>query len=477
MYATLTSSNCVAVIDTSTLKLVDIIPVGSQPEGLAESPDGSTLYIANNGSTTAGVSVINLNTLQVLPSLATPVEPDDIAAGLNGQLYLTPAFYSGQSNLMQVSTTGSSTIIGAPDSGQGDGFLQISPDFQTLYYGATGDALQSYDLTSGTAQLSQNNNAYGGSVATDLELSHSGAFISFPNGLGVNQYGAIFEIPTSNLNATNGTFAAGAGASDIAFSPDDAVAYSAPGLPPGNEMLVFDTSSCAVTGTFAVTAYAGRIKTDTSGKYLFVASNALAGSPSQTALRVYDTGRAASVITSATVVATTVGAAPTYQITATNGPLSYGAIGLPPGLSISPTTGQLSGTCTTAGYFPAFVSASNAIGVAMADVNFTVGAPATTTLNVSVNGSGAVSTGYLGATSQVIGSTVSITATPSRGYVFAGWSGGITSPANPLSFIVESATSIQANFVPATLGKLDASFNLPTTRFALDPTRQATASR
>ena len=42
MYASITGSNCVAVIDTNTLKLIEMIPIGSAPLGLTVSADGSS---------------------------------------------------------------------------------------------------------------------------------------------------------------------------------------------------------------------------------------------------------------------------------------------------------------------------------------------------------------------------------------------------------------------------------------------------
>src|SRR5262249_33841210 len=51
-----------------------------------------------------------------------------------------------------------------------------------------------------------------------------------------------------------------------------------------------------------------------------------------------------------------------YQISATNKPTSYGAIGLPAGLSVGSATGLITGTPTAAGTFPITISATNASG-------------------------------------------------------------------------------------------------------------------
>jgi hypothetical protein len=85
-------------------------------------------------------------------------------------------------------------------------------------------------------------------------------------------------------------------------------------------------------------------------------------------------GTGAPVITSATTASGTVGSAFTYQITATNTPTSYGATGLPAGLSVNTGTGLISGTPTAAGTSTVTLSATNAAGTGTADLTLTIAA-------------------------------------------------------------------------------------------------------
>jgi len=128
---------------------------------------------------------------------------------------------------------------------------------------------------------------------------------------------------------------------------------------------------------------------------------------------------AAPVITSATTASGTVGTAFSYQITATNTPTSYGATGLPAGLSLSGTTGLISGTPTTAGTSTVTLSATNASGTGNATLTLTI-----TTMAAPVITS-------LSSTSGPVGMSMKITGTnfgPTQGTVtFNGTTATVTS--------------------------------------------------
>ena len=74
----------------------------------------------------------------------------------------------------------------------------------------------------------------------------------------------------------------------------------------------------------------------------------ISGGTGSTTLTLTVTG-GTPVITSATSASGIAGSAFSYQITASNSPTSYGATGLPPGLTVNTSTGLISGTPASGG--------------------------------------------------------------------------------------------------------------------------------
>jgi len=92
-----------------------------------------------------------------------------------------------------------------------------------------------------------------------------------------------------------------------------------------------------------------------------------------------------------------------YTITASNSPTSFGATGLPAGLTVNTGNGVISGTPTTFGSFPVVISATNVTGFGIATLSLTIAntntppvfVGSTTTLLVGENASATDITGLL----------------------------------------------------------------------------------
>jgi YVTN family beta-propeller protein len=72
-------SDNVSVIDTATNTVVATIPVGSEPIGVAVSPDGSKVYVTNSNLGPGSVSVIDTATNTVVATIPVGSEPIGVA--------------------------------------------------------------------------------------------------------------------------------------------------------------------------------------------------------------------------------------------------------------------------------------------------------------------------------------------------------------------------------------------------------------
>ena len=181
------------------------------------------------------------------------------------------------------------------------------------------------------------------------------------------------------------------------------------------------TPSVAVTGLSASTTYyvqAFEYNGPTTEQGYNTSATGATGSQATS-------GGAAPVINSllSNLVAYVGTAISTYTITATNSPTSYNATGLPTGLSVNTSNGQITGTPSggTSGYYPVTISASNgSAGTATLPI-YVLDVPTTTSISptstaviasgnysITVNGTNFVS-GYSNVT--VGGSTTGVTTT------------------------------------------------------------------
>ena len=168
-------------------------------------------------------------------------------------------------------------------------------------------------------------------------------------------------VPAPKPVITSGSTATGTAHSPFSYqitannSPTD---FSASGLPAG---LSVDSTTGLISGT-----------PTTAGSYAvqLTASNANGDGTATMTLTVNP--QTAPVVTSALTASAAVNAPFQFQITASNSPSSFDAIGLPPELSVDNATGLISGTPTTTGSYAVALSASNAGGTGTANLTLMV---------------------------------------------------------------------------------------------------------
>ncbi|MBM3832140.1 MAG: hypothetical protein FJ403_02460 [Verrucomicrobia bacterium] len=154
---------------------------------------------------------------------------------------------------------------------------------------------------------------------------------------------------------------------------------------PIESTFVFDLSDIATTGAFRYYLSISDNKAgsearltdfrlvDMAGQTLGVATSGVPGAADNSTVRVnLNYTLNALTVTSVASVNGMVGTPLNYNVTATGNPASFAASGLPPGLSINPSTGQISGAPTAAGAFVASLGVSGATGTGGGAVTFTI---------------------------------------------------------------------------------------------------------
>lgn len=278
IYASIPSQNSVAVIDASTLAVRTTVPIGSSPRGMALSPDGTRLYVADSGSNFIGVMDTATNT--ALSPLATPgANPQDLEFGTNNRL-----FVSTSADLRQIdATTGASAGPNAPNY-YANGLLEISPDKKTLYNGQLGSSpngLVKIDVSGGTLRTVQTITT--GSNGEDLQLSADGSMVAAPNGAPYS----ISIYRTSDLLSL-GSLETGAYPDALAFSPDGNVAYT---VHTAGKIDVYDLTTFLNTAEIDATQTGGKLFVDPTGRYLFSSYGPYGGGYQLNGVAVYSTGR------------------------------------------------------------------------------------------------------------------------------------------------------------------------------------------
>ena len=178
----------------------------------------------------------------------------------------------------------------------------------------------------------------------------------------------LTAMPTTSTDPT------GAGYSEVNLSwtpSPGATAYNIyQGTSSGGE------SATPVGVNFNGTAYTvPYVKYGTTYYYRVVAVNSFGASGNSNEANATPTnGGTAPAITSSPSASGTVGAAFNYQITASNSPTSYNATGLPAGLSVNTSTGDITGTPSAAGTTSVNLSATNSSGTGTATLSLTVNA-------------------------------------------------------------------------------------------------------
>jgi len=142
-----TVSGTVSVIDTATNAVVATVPVGAYPRGVAVTPDGTRVYVANGVSN--NVSVIDAATNAVVATVVGVPAPARVAITPDGKrAYVTANVYGGDVHVINTDPSSPSfhTVVATIDTGfLQDTALAITPDGTRAYVGNQGTPVSVID--------------------------------------------------------------------------------------------------------------------------------------------------------------------------------------------------------------------------------------------------------------------------------------------------------------------------------------------
>lgn len=121
-------SDEVRVVDAKAERVVNRIPVGKKPRGIALSPDGRRLYVTNSWSDT--VSIIDTATLKLAGTLSTGSEPNGIVVDRSGRTLYVANRLSDDISVIDLATGKETKRLTA---GRGASYLTASPDGKWIY--------------------------------------------------------------------------------------------------------------------------------------------------------------------------------------------------------------------------------------------------------------------------------------------------------------------------------------------------------
>ena len=147
LFVTNETGGDISVVDVATQKVVATIPVGKRPRGIRVSPDGTTLFVALSGSPIAppgvdedtlpppdkkadGIGVVSVADLKLLRVLPAGSDPEQTALTADGRLLFVANEDTGQVTAVSVNdgkVRATFAVGGEPEG------VELRPDGRVVY--------------------------------------------------------------------------------------------------------------------------------------------------------------------------------------------------------------------------------------------------------------------------------------------------------------------------------------------------------
>ena len=182
VYVTNRGSNSVTVIDPVSNNVISTIPVEQNPLGVAVSPDGTKVYVANQGSNT--VSVINALTGTITSTITVGSQPAGVCVSPNGNTVYVANFNDGTVSVINAVTN---AVIASIHIGGNPFGVAVNPNGSQLY--VSNETLDVYEVnTVSNTVIASTTLSYAGAGRTrGLAVSADGKYLYVANGFNVQQ--------------------------------------------------------------------------------------------------------------------------------------------------------------------------------------------------------------------------------------------------------------------------------------------------
>ena len=227
----------VSVLDTASNTVVATVPVGSDPHGVAVTPDGAFVYITNRGSNTVSVIASASNT--VVATVPVGNNPRGVAVTPDGAFVYVA---NGFSHTVSVIASATNTVLATVPVGNFPTGVAVTPDGARVYVANSGSGSVSVIRTA--------NNTVDATVGVGINPS-------FPNGVAVTPDGAfvyvvnLFNHNVSVIRTADNMVVATVGVGNfpigVAVTPDGAFVYVTNGNPPYGVSVIASATNMLVT--------------------------------------------------------------------------------------------------------------------------------------------------------------------------------------------------------------------------------------
>jgi YVTN family beta-propeller protein len=345
-------NSTVSVIDVATGTVTSTIPVGvGSPHSVAFSPNGTTAYVTKYGygfSAAGEVSVIDVATATVTGTIPVGGGPVSVAFSPNGATAYVANHFDDTVSVVDVAIA---TVTSTIQVGVHPTSVAFTPNGTTAYVTNEDNTVSIINVATGTVMSTVPVGAYPFSVA--FSPNGTTAYVANANYFASADGNTVSVIDVATATVTN-TIPVGANPASVVFSPNGSTAYVSNNG--DNTVSVIDVTAATVTGTIPVGGNPSSVAFSPNGTTVYVAN-----SQDNTVSVI---SGVAPVLTGSTPPVGAVGVAYSYRFTASGLPslptfvVSSGV--LPAGLTLS-RGGVLSGTPTGVGSSTFTVTASNGV--------------------------------------------------------------------------------------------------------------------